>query len=165
MKQEFPTWRIWLLLLLATALQTTWFSGLQPGGSHVDLPLLTCTSISLLLGGGMGAAYGLGAGLAAGFCAGTNVGSFALSRLVAGGLFGLFDHGFSRDSALAPPLCAAGAVVLSNLVFLVMSPLDFTLVWWLAHTAARALSHAVLIWPVHLFIQRIVLPPSRRMFV
>jgi len=163
--QEQPTWRIWPLLLVALALQTTWLARLTFWGVHLDLPLLTTVSVALLLGWRFGAAYGLAAGLLTGIFAGRNLGSFAVSAMAAGGAFGFFDKGFSRDNPLAPPLCAAGTVVLAGMVFLLMSPTDFSLAWWLHQTLVRAALHAVLIWPLHLVIMRWVLPPARRMFV
>jgi len=163
--QEQSTWRIWLLLLAALALQTTWLARLTFWDVHLDLPLLTTVSVALLTGWRLGAAYGMIAGLSLGICAGTNVGSFALSTMIAGGVLGFFDKGFSRDNPLAPPLCAAGTVVLANLVFFLMSPTDFSFAWWLHQTVVRAALHALLIWPLHLVIVRWVLPPKRRMFV
>ncbi|HEX8835149.1 MAG TPA: hypothetical protein VF719_13155, partial [Abditibacteriaceae bacterium] len=59
----------------------------------------------------------------------------------------------------------AGATLLSNLVFLIMSPTDYPLLWWLQVTATSILAHALLIWPIHFLIQRFVLPPTRITFV
>jgi rod shape-determining protein MreD len=165
MAQEYPIWRIWLMLIFATTLQTTWLARVQPGGAHIDLLLLTTVSVGIILGWEYGAGYGLAAGLLTGFLAGTNVGSFAISRMIAGGSFGFFDKSFSGDNPMAPPLCAIGAVVLSNFIFLMMSPLDFSLMWWLQQTVARSISHAILIWPLHFLISRYILPPTRRRFV
>ncbi|HEX8833094.1 MAG TPA: hypothetical protein VF719_02775, partial [Abditibacteriaceae bacterium] len=96
MTPELPSWRIWLMLPFVLALHTTWLAHWQPWGARVDLPLLTVVSVSLLLGWEFGAGYGVVAGLFTGFFAATNLGSFALSRMVAGGVLGLFDKGFSR---------------------------------------------------------------------
>jgi rod shape-determining protein MreD len=159
-----PIWRIWIVLVAAVALQTTWLARWEPFGTHIDLPLLTVVSVALLLGWETGAAYGLAAGLLTGYFVGTNLGSWALSRMVAGGVFGLSSKGFSRDNPLAPPLCAAGAVLLANLVFLVMSPTDFPVSWWVYHTLVTMGIHAILIWPLHWLIHRFMLPPTRLMF-
>jgi len=154
--QERPTWRIWIVLYLAMAVQTTWFAHWRPFGAHIDLPLMTTISVGLLLGWEMGATYGLIAGLLMGYYTDFNVGSFAVSRAVVGGVCGLFESRFSRDNPFAPPLCAIGGVVLSNLVFLVMSPTEFPVVWWVQHTIAPALMQALLIWPLHAVISYLV---------
>jgi LytS/YehU family sensor histidine kinase len=158
---EERAWRVWLLLPLAVALQTTWLARWQPLGAHVDLPLLTVVSAALVLGARGGAAYGLAAGLLTATFAAVNPGSFALSRLVVGALCGLFDRGFSHDNPLAPPLCAAGATLLASLIFLFMSPAAFSAAWWLGQTLTAMLLHAVLIWPVQWLVTRLVVPPPR----
>jgi LytS/YehU family sensor histidine kinase len=163
--QEQPTWRIWIVLLIAIVLQTTLLARLTPLGTHIDLLLLTIVSIALLIGPYWGSAYGLAAGILLGFYAGVNPGAFALSRMAAGGVFGLFDKGFSGDNPLAPPLCAAGATLMTSAIFLLMSPTDFTFTSWLQKTLAAIIVHAILIWPVHACIAKWALPPRRSMYV
>ncbi|HEX8550715.1 MAG TPA: hypothetical protein VF681_04080 [Abditibacteriaceae bacterium] len=160
--QDQPTGRIWLALLLAIVLQTTLFARVTPFGAHIDLPLLTVVSIGLLLGWEWGAGYGLAAGLLMGVYVPTSIGSFALSRLVAGGVIGLFDKGFSRDNPLAPPLCAAGATAGAALLFFIMAPTEFSFGFLAQKTGAAMLSHALLIWPVHALMLRFVVPQPRR---
>lgn len=162
--QERATWRIWVALLFAVALQTTWLARWRLFGAHVDLPLMTVISVALLAGWEIGALYGLVAGLLTGYVVGANVGAFALSRLVVGGTLGALEHRFSHDNPFAPPLCAAGAVVASSMILLVMSPTDFSLAWWTRHTLVSVCSHALLILPVHWLMARFVLPPARTMF-
>jgi hypothetical protein len=128
----------------------------------VDLPLLTVVSVGLLLGWEWGAGYGVAAGLLSGIYAPTSLGSFALSRLVVGGIIGLFDKSFSRDNPFAPPLCAAGATLGANFLFLIMAPTSFPLDWWLGKTLGAMGTHALLIWPVHWLMQRYAAPPPRR---
>src|SRR5215210_1560367 len=113
-----PTWRIWVVLVVAVALQTTWLARWEPFGTHIDLPLLTVLSVAMLLGWETGAAYGLAVGLLTGYAAAFHVGSFAFSRAVVGGVFGFVDRRLSHESPLVPPLCAALAVVVANSVFL-----------------------------------------------
>jgi rod shape-determining protein MreD len=160
--QEQPTGRIWIALLIAIVLQTTVFARLEPFGAHVDLPLLTVVSVGLLLGWEWGAGYGLVAGLLTGMYATSSLGSFALSRLTAGGIIGLFDKGFSRDNPFAPPLCAMGATLGANLIFLVMAPTSFPLDWWMSKTLGAMGAHALLVWPVHWLMVRFAVPPPRR---
>jgi hypothetical protein len=83
---------------------------------------------------------------------------------VVGGVLGLFERRFSRDNPLTPPLCAMGAVLLSNLIFLVISPTDFPLSWWLQKTVTTLATHAILIYPVHWLVTKFILPPPRMMF-
>jgi rod shape-determining protein MreD len=161
---EQPTWRIWPALLLAVAMQTTWLAHWRPGGASIDLPLLLVVSVALQLGWEMGAAYGLCAGLLMGYYAGTNLGSYAMSRLITGGLLGLFERRFSRDNPFTPPLCAMGAVIVANTIFLIISPTDFSVVWWLRYTASSLLAHAILIYPVHWLVTKFILPPPRNIF-
>jgi rod shape-determining protein MreD len=146
---EQLTWRIWPALLVAVALQTTWLAHWRPGGASIDLPLLLVVSVALQLGWEIGAAYGLCAGLLMGFYAGTNLGSFAMSRLIAGGLLGLFERRFSRDNPFTPPLCAMGAVIVANTIFLIISPTEFSVVWWLRYNGQFAAGPRILIYPVH----------------
>jgi rod shape-determining protein MreD len=163
--QEQSTWRMCLVLVIAVVLQTTLLARWTPLGTHIDLPLLTVVSVALLLGPYAGAGYGLAAGLLMGFYAGVNPGAFAVSRVAAGAVFGLFDKGFSRDNPIAPPLCAAGATLLTNMIFLLMSPTDYAFLWWVQKTIAACIVHALLIWPVHACIVQWALPPKRSMYV
>jgi len=160
---EERAWRVWLLLPLAVALQTTWLARWQPAGVHIDLPLLVVVSVALTLGARTGAVYGLSTGLLEATFAVVSPGAFALSRLAVGAVFGLFDRGFSHDNPLAPPLCAVGATLLANAIFLVMSPTDFSLSWWLLRLPGVLLLHAILIWPVHWMVTRLVAPPPRQL--
>lgn len=164
MTQERIPWRIWLVLIVVMALQTTWLARWQLFGAHLDLPLLSVVSTALWLGWETGMAYGLAAGLLMGFCADAYVGSFAFSRAVVGGAFGLMSSHFSRDNPLVPPLCAMGAVLMANLIFWIMSPTEFSVGWWAQHTASSMALHMLLIWPVHFVIGRLVLRPERSMF-
>lgn len=164
MTQERVTWRIWLILIVVMALQTTWCARCEFYGAHLDLALLSVISVALWLGVETGLAYGLVAGLLTGFCADAYVGSFAFSRAVVGGAFGTLSSHFSRDNPLVPPLCAAGGVLLANLVFWIMAPTEFPALWWARHTAAGMALHMVVIWPVHFVIGRLVLRPERSMF-
>jgi rod shape-determining protein MreD len=158
------TWRIWFVLILALAIQTTWLANWHPFGTYLDLPLLTVVSVSMLLGWPVGPVYGLIAGLLTGYAAAFNLGSFAVSRAVVGAVSGSFEKRFSADNPLAPIFCAAGAVVISNVVFAIMSPADFGWQWWLQRTLSGVVLHAVCIVPLHLLLARLVLPPSRLMF-
>lgn len=158
-------WRIWLLLPLAVALQNSpWLARWQPLGTHIDVALLVVVVAGLLLGWETGAWFGLAAGLLTGYCAAADVGAFALSRGVTGGVCGLFDARQVRDNALAPPLAAAGAVLGCNLIMAVMSPANFTFVLWIERTLAAIVVHALLMIPLHALVARFVLPPSRAMF-
>lgn len=164
MNKERATWRIWPILIVAMALQTTWLAHKQLLGIHVDLPLLTVVSVALLLGWETGALYGLAAGVLTGYCADWNVGSLAFSRAVVGGVLGFAELHFSRENPLAPSLCAAGAVLLANVVLLIMAPLDHPVMWWVQQTPISMAIHMVLIWPVYAVVDHLVLLPARSMF-
>jgi rod shape-determining protein MreD len=153
-----------VLLLAVTALQTTWLARFTLWDVHIHLPLLTIVSVALLLGPRSGTIYGFFTGLVMGVFTGSNIGSFILSRMAVGGIFGYFERAFSRDNILAPPLCAIGAIVISNLIFFILSPTQFPIVWWLRQTAIAVPLHAIAIWPVHWLIGHFVAPPQRTMF-
>jgi rod shape-determining protein MreD len=158
------TWRIWIVLIVALAVQTTWLAHWRVFGTAVDLPLMTTVSVSMLLGWPVGPIYGLFAGLFTGFAAAFNPGSFAVSRAIVGALFGGFEKKFSSDNPVAPVLGAVIGVIVSNLIFAFMSPAAFGWQWWLTHTATGVVLHAFLIVPLHFLLARIVLPPSHLMF-
>jgi len=157
--RDQPTWRIWPLLWLLLVFQTTLFARLAPFGVQIDFVLLAVVSVSLLLGMETGAIFGLIAGIVTGYCAGVSLGSFALSRLLIGAGFGFFDQRFSRDTPFAPPLCAAAATLLANIIFGILSPGDFPFDWWLRHTLIATAFHAILIWPVYALFARMIPPP------
>jgi len=162
--KERATWRIWIVLIVAFAVQTTWLAPLRPLGTWIDVGLLTTVSIALLLGFQVGAIYGLAAGLLTGYGTAFNVGSFIVSRAVVGAVFGSFETRFSGDNPLAPPICAACAVVLANLVFALMSPTTFPFDWWWQQTLRGVVVHSLLIVPLHPLLARLLLPPTRSMF-
>ncbi|MEO6908498.1 MAG: rod shape-determining protein MreD [Abditibacteriaceae bacterium] len=154
-----PSWRAWLVLWVAVALQTTWLAHFSISGAHLDLPLLCVVSSAMLLGARQGVVFGFVAGLLSGYTAGISLGSFVISRMAAGGLCGLFDRRFSVDNPLAPPICAAVATLLSHLIFGLMSPASFVFVSWMSDSLLSAALHAVLIWPFFAFMQMLV--PAR----
>lgn len=162
--RERATWRIWIVLVVTVALQTTLLARFRPLGVAVDWALMTTVSVAILLGWPVGAMYGLAAGLLCGWFSGFHPGSWAFSRLVVGASFGGFDRRFSTDNPLAAPMCVAGATVMANALFMLMSPADFPLRWWVVNTAWQMVGHAVLIVPLHAVLDRFVLPPSRLMF-
>lgn len=154
-----PTWRAWLVLWVAVALQTTWLAHLNILGAHLDLPLLCVVSSAMLLGARQGVVFGFVAGLLSGYSAGVSLGSFVISHMAAGGLCGLFDRRFSVDNPLAPPICAAAATLLSHLIFGLMSPTSFQFLSWMNVALLSAALHAILIWPFFAFMQMLV--PAR----
>ena len=158
--QSRTIWPLPLILIFAVALQSTWLAHFTLAGGHIDLPLLTVVSVALELGWEVGLCYGMTAGIATGIVSDYHLGSFLVSRGAPGGICGLFDTLMSRDNPLAPVLAAAGATVLSNFVYAAMSPTDYGPWWWLKHTLAIAAVHAILVWPVHWCIRRLVAPVS-----
>lgn len=120
-------WRLIIVFWLVFVLQTTWLA--QPfslfGKARVDLPLLMVISVGLLWGARAGLICGLAAGLIDGVVSSFNPGSFAISRLIVGGICGTFDQRFSRDNPVAVPLCMAGGTLLAHAIFGLMSPESF----------------------------------------
>ncbi|HVF85567.1 MAG TPA: hypothetical protein VM821_06275 [Abditibacteriaceae bacterium] len=161
---ETPTWRIWPLLLLSFALQTTWLARLQVWGVHLDLPLLAVLCVSLILDWRTGMVFGLVSGLVTGYLLAKNPGALALSSMITGAVLGLTDRDVWRDNPLMPPILAAAGTLLADLIVLLMAPTDFPISWWLHHTPIRMMIHALLIWPIYWILARWLKPPSRLMF-
>jgi rod shape-determining protein MreD len=161
MRQSQPVWRVYLLLWFVLVLQTTWLARFEMLGAHIDLPLLLVVTVALLLGAETGATFGLVAGVLSGFVAGESLGSYALSRLLVGGAFGFFDRRFSVDNPLAPPLCAAGATLLSNVIFLALAPDTYSQAWTQRTVVEMALN-ALCLFPIYFAVNRLV-PPARAM--
>lgn len=161
---DAPTWRIWPLLLLSFALQTTWLARAQVWGVHLDLPLLIVLCVSLTLDWRTGMVFGLASGLVSGYLLAKNPGAFALSGLITGAVVGLTNGGAWRDNPLMPPLLAAGGTLLADLIVLLMAPTDFPISWWLHHTPIRMMMSALLIWPIYSIFNRWLKPPSKLMF-
>ena len=161
---ELPTWRIWPVLLIAFALQTSWLARVQIGGAHLDLPLLVVISVALILGWRWGSVVGLAAGLVTGYVVAKNPGSFAFSRLFVGAILGLADRSAASDNPLAPPILAALGTLLADGLVWLMAPTDFSVSWWLHHTPIRMALHALLIWPLHWVLSRWLKPSSKLMF-
>lgn len=124
-------WRLCVVFWLIFVAQTTWFSQSFSalGGVRVDLPLVFVISVGLLWGARAGLICGLAAGLFWGVVTSFNPGSFAVSRMIVGGVCGTFDQRFSRDNPIAVPLCMAGGTLLAHVIFGLMSPESFALPW------------------------------------
>jgi hypothetical protein len=151
-------------MILAHVIQTTWFAGPFFRLSHPDLPFLVALAASLLGGFEVGAVAGVGAGFLSGLGAAWHVGSFLVSRAIPPAILGANAARFSVFHPMAPPLCAFCATVLADLLFMLMSPADFSLVWMGSHALSTGISHAILIWPVFWVVARVVKPPQRSLF-
>jgi hypothetical protein len=160
--QSQPTWRIWILLWAICVLQTTWLARVELFRSHLDLPLLATVAVALLLGSETGAVFGFAAGVLTGIIAGSSLGAFILSRLVIGAAFGFFDRKFSSDNPLAPPLCAAGATLLSSVIFVAIAPDNLAVSGWPLLLVSKILVSAIFVWPMYFIVNRLV-PPARAM--
>ncbi|HEX8465576.1 MAG TPA: hypothetical protein VF627_13240 [Abditibacterium sp.] len=163
--QISPFWRAAPLLLLAHALQTTWFSTPLFGLARPDLPFLVALSLALLGGVEVGAVAGIAAGVLSGLGAAWHGGSFLVSRALPPALFGALARRFAVFHPFAPPLCAFVATGLVDALFLLMSPTDFSLFWMVRHAGLTGLLHAGLIWPIFWLVARVVKPPQRPLFV
>lgn len=162
--QISPFWRIAPLMILAHALQTTWFSGPLGGWVRPDLPFLVALATALVGGFEIGAIAGIAAGLLSGLGAAWHGGSFLVSRAVPPAILGALARRFSVFHPVAPPLCAFGATLFGEFVFMLMSPTDFRFSWWTSHALASATAHAILIWPMFLIVARLVRSPQRALF-
>ena len=159
-----PFWRLAILMIVAHALQTTWFSSPIFGLSRPDLPFLVALCGALLGGFEVGAIAGIAAGVLSGIGAAWHPGSFLISRALPSALLGAAAGRFSPFHPLAPPFCAFAATLLCDAVFFLISPTDFPPAWWVKHALGSGLVHAALIWPVFLIVSRVVKPPQKSLF-
>jgi hypothetical protein len=152
--------RIALLVYFAVALQTTWLARPYEWayGARLDLPLLVVISIGLTCGWRHGALCGLAAGWLMGIAAAYNVGSFALSRMVVGGVCGTATRRFSRDHPFAAPLSMAGGTLGAHLIFGFMSPADFSQP--VVRLVAAVLLNTVVGTLLHTLFARFLLTPQ-----
>ncbi|RYG63205.1 hypothetical protein EON80_21690 [bacterium] len=71
---------------------------------------------------------------------------------------------FTVSHPFAPPLSAFCATLMADLLFMLMSPADFSVTWWANHAISAGIVHALLIWPVFWVVARVVKPPQRSLF-
>lgn len=161
---QSPFWRLIPVLILAHVLQTTWLAGPLWGLDRPDLPFLVALSAALLGGVEIGIITGVAAGVLGGLAAAWHVGSFFVSRTIPPAVLGTLSTRFSVFHPIAPPLCAFMATLLADFFFMLMSPTDFSLAWWLRHALSTGITHAVLMWPIFALVVRIVKPPQRSLF-
>lgn len=159
-----PFWRVAPLMVLAHAVQTTWLAQPLFGWARPDLPFLVAIATAMLGGLEAGAVAGVGAGVLSGLGAAWHAGSFLVSRALPPALLGGLSARFSSSHPLAPPLCAFAATLLSDAFFLLISPADFPVSWWLRHALTTGIAHALLIWPTFWLVLRLVRPPQRSLF-
>jgi hypothetical protein len=151
-------------MLLAHALQTTLLAAPLLNLARPDLSFLVALAGAMLGGFEVGAVAGVGAGVLAGLAAAWHPGSFLVSRVIPPALLGSMSKRFTVSHPFAPPLCAFCATVLSDLLFMLMSPADFAVNWWAHHAFTTGIIHALLIWPVFWIVGRVVKPPERSLF-
>jgi hypothetical protein len=156
------TWRIWVVLWLLAALQSSVLGRWRPWNIEVDWLLMSVVSVSILLGWPVGGVYGLAAGWLCGTMAGVFPGSFSISRALVGAIGSNFSTHFSLDNPLGAPLGAFTGTVVANSAFALMSPSSFPMMWWVERTLLQAPLHAVLVIPLHAILARRLRPPARR---
>jgi hypothetical protein len=159
-----PFWRVAPVLILAHALQTTWFAAPFLGIGRADLPFLVALSAAMLGGMEVGLLAGIGAGILGGLGAAWHPGSFLVSRALPPVLLGSLVGRFSVFHPVAPPLCAFVLSWVSAALFALMSPSDFSLSWWTHHALGAGVANALLMWPVFGIVMRLVKPPQRSLF-
>lgn len=156
------TWRIWIVLWLLAALQSSVLGRWRPWNIEVDWLLMSVVSVSILLGWPVGGVYGLAAGWLGGTMAGVFPGSFVVSRALVGAIGSNFSTHFSLGNPLGAPLGAFAGTVVANAAFALMSPSSFPVMWWVERTVGQAPLHAVLIIPLHTVLARLLRPSARR---
>ena len=162
--REGRFWRVAILLIAAHALQTTWLAPLHLGAASLDLPFLVALSCALWGGVARGALAGAGAGYLDGLATLFHPGSSLISRLVPCVLAGAGARHLKITNPLVPPFIAALACALADGIYLLFSPGDWTPDYWLAHTPASMMLHALAIWPVFWLVGRLVKPRKELMF-
>ena len=154
-------WRLIPLMVLAFVLQTTWLSGVRLGSGNLNLVLGVALCASMLGGPGIALWVGLAAGYLNGLGAMWHPGSFLMSNLVPCLIVGYLAGRFETSHLLSPVLVAFLGVVVGNALFLLLSPADFTMRFWLSYTICQAVLQIFISWPLFLLVRRAVSPPKR----
>ena len=151
-------WRLIPLMILAFALQTTWFGGLRLGSAPLNLVFGVALCGAMLGGARVGFWCGLGAGYLMGLGAMWHPGSFLVSHLLPCVLVGLAASKFEVSHFLSPVLVAILGTSLSQIVFLLLSPTEFSLAFWGTLTLWQIAAQALLSWPLFALVRHFVAP-------
>lgn len=151
-------WRLWAwaagLLAVCAILEGTLSPRIAIWGAQPDLPLIAVCCLSLLSGRSAGAALGFAAGLLTGALAdSTHLGSFIVSRTLAGFVAGWLPRLFRPQLLGACFLATLGCTFLAHLAYLLGSP-ETDLGSWVKLALMRSLYNAVLATPLYLVLLR-----------
>jgi hypothetical protein len=161
---NFQPWRAAPLLVLAFLIQTTWTRGASVGPATLDLAFCVALAMALLGGARVGMWAGAGAGYLAALQAMVHPGSFMVSRFVPCLLVGALAPRFTSSHPIAPPLAAALASMLGDAMWVLLSPSEFPLSFWVSHAAGSMLLHALAIWPTFWLVRRFAVLRERTMW-
>jgi len=141
-----------LLLLAATAVQGLFAHHLRWRGGQPDFIFTVALVAALLSGAGAGSVFGFLGGLFTASIAGSTVGTFLVTRTIAGFVAGWFSERMFRGNILvimASVLCATGV---SELLYILAVPrVGFTV--WLPAALIGACWNAVLAVPAAYVLQ------------
>ncbi len=154
-------WRLLPLLIVAFAIQTTWLSGVRLGTGSLNLVFGVALCAAMLGGPSVAFWVGIGAGYLTGLGAMWHPGSFLVAGLVPCLLVGFLASRFETSHLLSPVLVALFGVITGNLLFVLLSPADFSIQFWVSHTMYQAALQVALSWPLFWLVKRIVTPPKR----
>lgn len=158
---QLAFWRVCLALGVAYLIQTTYLAQLLVYETRCDLLLVVVVCVALLGGQERGAWCGFLAGVLSGYAGAWHLGSFIVSRVAAGAAVGYLPRKVSTENAFAPIICAVLGTLVADLVFLVMSPTNFSLTWWLRHTIVSCLLHATVAYPLYFLLKKFLCPTAK----
>jgi LytS/YehU family sensor histidine kinase len=154
-------WRLLPLLIVANAIQTTWLSDVRLGTGNLNLVFGVALCAAMLGGPSIAFWVGIGAGYLNGLSAMWHPGSFLVAALVPCLIVGFLAARFETSHLLSPVLVAFFAVVVGNLCFVLMSPADFSMQFWISHTIYQSALQIALSWPLFWLVRRVTSPPKR----
>ena len=145
---------LWVLLLLgASSLQAVYAARLAFWGGYPDFPLTVALCAALLSDASVGCVTGFGAGLVMASVCGRTLGTFLISRTIAGYLAGLLTNRLFRGNLGVVFLGVWGASVAAEVIYGLAAP-RLTLMHWVYSTLIGATMNAFLALPITLLLRR-----------
>lgn len=143
-----------ILLLAAGGLQTSYASLLTYHGGCPDFPLTVALCAALLSDASVGCLAGFGCGLVSAAVNGRTLGTFLLSRAVAGYLAGLLTNRLFRGNLGVVFLGVWGGSVAAEVIYGLAAP-RLTLMHWVYSGLIGATMNAFIAVPTTLILRRV----------
>jgi rod shape-determining protein MreD len=141
-----------ILLLIGAGLQSTAAAGIAFRGAHPDFVLTIALSAALLSDASVGCLAGFGAGLVMTSVVGRTLGTFLVSRTIAGYVAGLVTKRLYRGNAGVVLLGVFIGSIIAEIVYGLSDP-RLTLSHWVQTTLLGAGMNAVLALPMTVILR------------